>query len=167
MTNQNQVPNQNPPAPTKSGWSSWMIILLVVGLIAAAMIFYMFFGGGANETTSTVTPEATIPVVATVPPSTETPPPSVEVPTPDPNGVVATALDVIYFRTGPGTQYPAYGLAQPGAQGQVIGKSEDSLWYVVQTSRTDLVPSGYGWVSADYVSISNPNNLEIPVIAAP
>jgi uncharacterized protein YraI len=91
----------------------------------------------------------------------------VEVPAPNPDDVVATALDVIYFRTGPGTQYPAYGLAPKDAQGKVIGKSEDGLWYVIQTSRTDLVPSGAGWASAEFVSISNPNNLEIPVVPAP
>jgi len=165
MTNQNQIPNQTPPAPAKSGWSTWVIVFLVVALIAAgAVIFYLIFSGGTTGSTPPAAPAA---AETTAPPSAETPPPSVEVPAPDPNGVVATALDVIYFRTGPGTQYPAYGLAQPGAQGQVIGKSEDGLWYVIQTSRTDLVPSGSGWASADYVSISNPNNLEIPVVAAP
>ena len=164
MTNQNQVPNQTPPAPAKSGAPTWVVVVLGVALFAAAVvIFLLVFAGGPTGTT-----DPAAPVAATVaPPSAETPPPSVEVPAPDPDGVVATALDVIYFRTGPGTQYPAYGLAPTGAQGQVIGKSEDGLWYVVQTSRTDLVPSGSGWASAEFVSISNPNNLEIPVVAAP
>jgi uncharacterized protein YgiM (DUF1202 family) len=164
MTNQNQIPNQTQPAPAKTGWSTWVVVLLGVALVASAVvIFLLVFAGGPTGTT-----DPAAPVAATIaPPSAETPPPSVVVPAPDPNGVVATALDVIFFRTGPGTQYPAYGLAQKGAQGQVIGKSEDGLWYVIQTSRTDLVPSGSGWASADFVSISNPNNLEIPVVPAP
>ena len=92
-------------------------------------------------------------------------PPGAEFPPPDPNGPIATALDVIYVRSGPGTQYPAYGLGQPGQQAAVVGKSEDGKWWVVQIQRTDLVPSGQGWVSADYVSVENVEG--VPVIPAP
>ena len=68
------------------------------------------------------------------------------------------------MRSGPGTQYPAYALGQPGQQAAVVGKSEDGKWWVVQVQRTDLVPSGQGWVSADYVPVENVEG--VPVIPA-
>ena len=92
-------------------------------------------------------------------------PPGAEFPPPDPNGPIATALDVIYVRIGPGTQYPAYALGQPGQQAVVVGISEDGRWWVVQVQNTDLVPSGYGWVSADWVLVENAEG--VPVIPAP
>jgi uncharacterized protein YraI len=92
------------------------------------------------------------------------PPPVVEVPPPDPNKPIATALDTINIRSGPGTDYPAYGIAPKGAQGQLVGKSQDGAWWVVQISPS-LSPDGTGWVSADWVSVENAGN--VPVIEAP
>jgi uncharacterized protein YraI len=92
-------------------------------------------------------------------------PPPVEVPPPDPNGPIATALDAINVRTGPGTDYQSYGIAPQGAQAAVIGVSEDGRWWVVQVKQTDLVPSGEGWVSADWVLVESAS--AVPVIPAP
>jgi uncharacterized protein YraI len=92
-------------------------------------------------------------------------PPPVEVPPPDPNGPIATALDAINVRSGPGTDYPSYGIAAKGAQAAVIGVSEDGRWWVVQVQQTDLVPEGQGWVSADWVLVENAQG--VPVIPAP
>jgi uncharacterized protein YraI len=91
-------------------------------------------------------------------------PPNVELPMPPIALPSAQALDVIYIRSGPGVQYPAYGLAQKGATGEVIGVSEDGKWWVVKLP-TDLVASGQGWVSADWVQTSGTEN--VPVIPAP
>ena len=91
-------------------------------------------------------------------------PPEVPLPMPPISLPSAQALDVIYIRSGPGVQYPAYGLAQKGATGEVIGVSEDGKWWVVKLP-IDLVASGQGWVSADWVQTSGTEN--VPVIPAP
>lgn len=100
--------------------------------------------------------------VPVIPPPDQQPP--VDVP-PPPDGVAtATALDYINIRSGPGTQYASYGIAQPGARGEIIGKSSDGKWWVVKLP-TNLVGTGQGWVSADYVLAANAGG--VPVIPAP
>jgi len=91
-------------------------------------------------------------------------PPDVVLPVPPIALPSAQALDVIYIRSGPGVEYAAYGLAQKGATGEVIGVSEDRQWWVVKLP-TNLVGSGQGWVSADWVQTSGAEN--VPVIPAP
>jgi uncharacterized protein YgiM (DUF1202 family) len=48
----------------------------------------------------------------------------------------------------------------------VIGISTDGVWSVIVIS-TDYSPEGTGWVSANYVTLSNPSGVEIPVISNP
>ena len=91
-------------------------------------------------------------------------PPGVELPPPPSQGPTATALDAVYVRSGPGVQYPAYGIAQKGAKGEVIGVSGDGKWWVVKLPTT-LVGSGQGWVSADWVKTENTEG--VPVIPPP
>jgi len=91
-------------------------------------------------------------------------PPDIGLPVPPVELPYATALDVIYIRSGPGVEYAAYGLAQKGAKGEVIGVSEDRHWWVVKLP-TDLAASGQGWVSADWVQTSGTEN--VPVIPGP
>ncbi len=93
-------------------------------------------------------------------------PPEIPVPTPDPNAATVTALDMVNVRSGPGESYASYGLAHTGTVGEVLGVSEDDAWWVVKVP-AEYSPSSQGWVSADWVSFSNPNNVEIPVIPAP
>jgi uncharacterized protein YraI len=100
-----------------------------------------------------------IPVVPTpVPPSAVQPLP------PTGTGAVATALDSINVRSGPSTNYPSYGTAPAGSTAPVIGVSADGGWWQISVS-TATIPEGVGWVSADYVSVSNPDG--VPVVAAP
>jgi len=107
----------------------------------------------------TTTDAGSVPVVSTppVPPTTEMVPPGPD----DPQGA---ALANVYVRTGPGTNYPAYGIAPVGASGRVIGVSEDRAWWVVRLDPTK-VGAGYGWVMAQYTSASN--TQDVPVIANP
>jgi hypothetical protein len=100
-----------------------------------------------------------VPVVPTppVPPTTELVPPGPE----DPQ---VTVIANTYVRTGPGTNFPAYGIAQAGATGWVIGKSEDGTYWTVRLN-PDVVGAGYGWVDAAYVQATNVENVQI--IAAP
>lgn len=89
---------------------------------------------------------------------------NIVIPEPEP-GVptgIATAPNGVNVRTGPGTNFPVIGVAPYGAEGEIIGRSADSRWWVVS------VPSaagGMGWVSADFVAVSNVE--DVPIIASP
>ncbi len=154
MTDQNQNPNPNPlppPEQTKSGSSTILIVVIVVAVLAAlALILFLIFSGD----------NASPPPAATVPP-----PPEVSVPTPVPGTPMVTASEAINVRSGPGTNFPSYGVAPAGTQGVVIGISEDGGWWVVQVQRTDLVPDGQGWVSGEFVEAENTDG--VPVIPSP
>jgi heat shock protein HslJ len=76
----------------------------------------------------------------------------------------AEALDTVNVRSGPGTDYPSYGLAAPGDKALILGKSADGLWWVIELP-TYVAPDGRGWVSAGYVNATNAD--DIPVIEAP
>jgi uncharacterized protein YraI len=91
-------------------------------------------------------------------------PPTVEPVAPGPDDPQATALQPVYVRQGPGETYPAYGLAQPGQTALVIGRSEDSAYWVVRVNPA-VIPSGFAWVQASLVQATNVENA--PVIAAP
>ena len=93
-------------------------------------------------------------------------PPDVIIPTPNPDEPSATALDVLNIRSGPDTTYPSYGYAKKGAQGEVIGTSEDGAWWVVKNP-ADTYGIEQGWVSTDWVLFKKPKEVEIPVIPAP
>jgi uncharacterized protein YraI len=100
-----------------------------------------------------------VPVVEPPPP-----PPPVNVDPPEEGAPTATALDYINVRSGSGTEYPSYGVAAPGAQAEVIGVSSDGDWWVVSIS-TEYAPDGRGWVTADWVSVENAD--DVPVIEPP
>ena len=102
-----------------------------------------------------------LPVVSAPPP-----PPTVEPPPPDATAATVTNFEPLNVRSGPGTQYPSYGVAPTGSTAPVIGISEDGIWYVVSISTT-YSPDGTGWVNANYVVLSNPSGVEIPVISNP
>ena len=91
-------------------------------------------------------------------------PPAVTVPAP-PSGVpVATAIDFVNIRSGPGYEYYVLGVANPGASAEVSGKSQDGLWWQVKVPTT-YISTGLAWVSADWVVTSGTDS--VPVVAAP
>ena len=73
-----------------------------------------------------------------------------------------TAPNGVNVRSGPGTNFPVLGVAPFGAEGEIIGRSADSAWWVVAIP---TAPGGSGWVSADFVAASNAE--DVPVIAPP
>ncbi len=73
-----------------------------------------------------------------------------------------TAPQGVNVRSGPGTNFPVLGVAPFGAEGEIIGRSANSAWWVVAIPSA---PGGSGWVSADFVAASNAE--DVPVIAAP
>ena len=93
-------------------------------------------------------------------------PPSAEFTGPDADDPVATAVDAFYIRSGPGLQYPAYGVAIPGQAAALIGVSQDRAWYLVRVNPV-RVPNGAAWVPAAYVQVSNVDPAALPLIVAP
>jgi uncharacterized protein YraI/heat shock protein HslJ len=76
----------------------------------------------------------------------------------------ATATEPINVRSGPGAQYPSYGVVSIGTTGIVIGISEDGEWWVVKVS-IEFAPDGRGWVKGEFVEVTNAEN--VPVIPTP
>jgi len=81
-------------------------------------------------------------------PVVEAPPlDGLEPPEPAPGTPMATALEPINVRSGPGKEYESYGVASAGDTAEIIGKSADGGYWVVVIS-TDTAPDGRGWVIA-------------------
>jgi uncharacterized protein YraI len=78
---------------------------------------------------------------------------------PGPDDPQATLIANTYVRSGPGTNYAAYGVATAGVTTWVMGKSEDGLWWVVRVN-PQKVGVGHGWVSAQYTSAKNVQNAQ-------
>jgi uncharacterized protein YraI len=96
-----------------------------------------------------------------------TPPPvpeQVAIPTAPASGAFVTTVEPVNVRSGPGTDYPSYGVAPLGTTAEAIGVSADDAWWEVKLP-TSLAPDGTGWVSGGYVTTQNVGN--VPVVAAP
>jgi uncharacterized protein YraI len=86
-------------------------------------------------------------------------PPTVEIVPPEPGDPQATALVNVYVRTGPATNFPAYGIATTNTTGRVLGISEDGQWWVVRIN-PEVVGAGYGWVMAEYTFAENVDGIQ-------
>lgn len=109
----------------------------------------------------TVTGAESVPVIEAPPV-----PPTTEFSGPDSDDPLVTALDAFYVRSGPGLQYPAYGVALPSQTAALIGVSQDGAWYLVRVNPA-RVPNGTAWVPEAYVSVSNVDLATLPLIVAP
>ena len=88
----------------------------------------------------------------------------VDLPAPEPKtptGTV-TGANVLNIRSGPGTNFPVIGAARNGDTGTIVGRSQDSRWWVVDAP---TLPGGMGWVSVDFVAATNAD--DVPVIPSP
>lgn len=115
----------------------------IAALFLAVMVIAIALSGcGSNEATPvpTAVPASTVPTVEPVPAATGEP--------------TATTITDTYVRTGPGTDYPAYGIAPAGKSAKVVGKNGDGTWYAVELP-TQYVAVGYGWVYSGNVTVSN------------
>ena len=86
--------------------------------------------------------------------------PEASLPTPAPGVPFATALEAINVRSGPGTQYPSFGVAAKGATAELIGVSETGDWWVVKIP-VEVDPLGQGWVSGEFVEVEGGENMPI------
>jgi uncharacterized protein YraI len=120
------------------------------------------FSAGYGWVSGDYTKAANVETVQTI----KTPPaPQTVTPPPPPSGAaIATAVDYVNVRSGPGTTYPILVVAPPGATGEVTGKSSDAAWWQVKIPAAYSV-DGLGWVSADWVLTQNAGS--VPVVTAP
>ena len=91
-------------------------------------------------------------------------PPSTAMVPPGPSDPQATTIANAYIRSGPAATFPAYGIAPAGSTGRVIGKSEDSLWWVIRLNPQNI-GAGYGWVEVQYTTALNVEG--VPIVQAP
>lgn len=91
---------------------------------------------------------------------------NIEVVIPEPEAGVptgrVTAPNGVNIRSGPGTNFPILATARFGAEGEIVGRSVDGRWWVVAVPSA---PGGSGWVSADFVAVTDAD--DVPVIASP
>ena len=135
----------------KSEDGGWWVVKLPTDLVGAGQ-------GWVSAEHTLATDAENVPVIP-APPLEE-----IVIPTPQPGAPSAEALEAINVRSGPGTDYPSYGIAPKGINLEVIGKSEDGGWWVVKIP-TQYVGTGQGWVSDDYVKAENTGG--VPVVPAP
>jgi len=127
----------------------------LVGISADSTYYAVAFPLAANGNAwvdakfATVSGADGLPVLAAppVPPTTGFVPPEAG----DPQVI---ARQEVYVRSGPGTNYPAYGIAEEGARGLAIGISEDGNWWAVRIN-PELVGVGFGWVAVSLVDEEN------------
>ena len=60
--------------------------------------------------------------------------------------------------SGPGNGYDSLGLLLAGQSAEIIGLSSDNGWFVI---RVPYVESGEGWISADFVTVNNPEGIPV------
>jgi heat shock protein HslJ/uncharacterized protein YraI len=68
------------------------------------------------------------------------------------------------LRSGPTLEFPVMGVAPTGARAEVIGESQDRLWWAVRVP-TSLAPDGTAWVQKVFASATNTGN--VPVLRTP
>jgi uncharacterized protein YgiM (DUF1202 family) len=93
----------------------------------------------------------------------ETLPESPEIipPPPPSNGPYVVTNYAVNVRSGPGTDFDAYGVAPPGASAEIIGVSPDQGWWMVRVPTT-VSSDGTAWVSAEYVTAYNTDQVPVP-----
>jgi PKD repeat protein/uncharacterized protein YraI len=84
------------------------------------------------------------------------------IPTPAPGVPSVTATANLNIRSGPSTDYPKVGLLQEGQTAEASGVSPDGAWWVIKVPEA---ANGQGWVSGQFVTTANVENL--PVVQPP
>ena len=74
------------------------------------------------------------------------------------NGGTVTAETNVNIRSGPGILYEKIGLLNQGQKAQVVGVLYDASWWYIKLPESE---SDTGWVSNDYVTAENTDNVPI------
>lgn len=111
--------------------------------------------------TNTPFPTATFEPTATIEP-TEPPPTKTSLPTATPLPPVATTRIIVNVRAGPGAGFPLLGKLQRGVSMEILGKSEDSLWWQIDYEGKP------GWIAADFTDVNGGiRGIPVVVVAKP
>ena len=146
MSEETQGTNGNQGSST--GRTVLIVVLIVLGAIIVLFVGALIGNalGGGNE--SETAPEA----------------PTVAPPEPPADSAYLVATANVNVRSGPGLDYPIYGVMPQGEEAEIIGVSSDYSWWQIKIP-TGYSPDGTGWVSADYTTAYNTDN--VPVVGAP
>lgn len=87
-------------------------------------------------------------------------PSAVETPSPAPKPMAIAHGSGVNLRSGPGIHYNKVGILPLGGRLEIVGRNNDSSWWLVST------PNGLAWVSADVV-IARDVDENIPVVSIP
>lgn len=71
-------------------------------------------------------------------------------PDPDSEAPFVRFRETVYARSGPGVEFPAYGVIQQGQEAQAIHISEDGNWYQILVY-SNQVPTRQAWVPAQFM----------------
>lgn len=93
-------------------------------------------------------------------PVVQPPPPPAEVTTqpPAPSSASVQTTEPINLRSGPGNEYPSYGVVPANTPLQATGISSDGKWVSVVIP-VSIAPDGVGWVNAAYLQPFDPSTL--------
>jgi heat shock protein HslJ len=127
--------------------------LALIGLVVVLILFVFGEDEASGGGDTGIVPPPGITVVPTKVVSTPQPG--------KPAGQVIAPAGV-NVRTGPGNLYDVILLAPLGAQGEIVGISQDRTWWVVNIPGA---PNNQGWVSAEFVRAENAQ--DVPVVGTP
>ncbi len=86
------------------------------------------------------------------------PQPVAVLPTPEAGAPSLTASTNVNVRSGPSESYPIYGVMPAGRTASLVGKSEDSGWWVVSLP---ISSGGIGWVSAEFSTTTGGESVAV------
>lgn len=81
-----------------------------------------------------------------------------EASSPQPGKAFLTAAWTVNIRAGPGKQYAVVGTLQQGQTAEIVGVSEDGIWWAIKFENAD---AERGWVAAAYVETENTQNVPV------
>jgi uncharacterized protein YraI len=138
---------------TENGSNSSRTLIIIIAVVAVVIIAVLAFVYFSNQQSTPAEGSNPTPL-----------PPEVGVPTPLPDSPSVTADVAINVRSGPGTNYPTYGVAPAGSQAPVIGVSPEGGWWNISVNPQNI-PAGNAWVSGEFVTAQNTEN--VPVVQPP
>ena len=77
---------------------------------------------------------------------------------PQPGKASLTAAWTVNIRAGPGKQYAILGTLQQGQTAEIVGRSEDAIWWAI---KFDSPEGERGWVAAAYAEAQNAQNVPV------
>ena len=77
---------------------------------------------------------------------------------PQPGKASLTAAWKVNIRAGPGKQYAIVGTLQQGQSAEIVGRSEDAIWWAIKFESSE---GEHGWVAAAYVEAQNAQNVPV------